>query len=128
MEDLYSHVAHERHDGCMKAADRVTFGQREAAQLARLMRSRASTPLSVPTVEDDAVHHLTRTRKAVLLALKAAKFRPIQTDRQWTHHTASWPPVAEEAHSRCGATLDRLHGSPSRCTVRSIALASRART
>jgi hypothetical protein len=99
MEDLYSHVAHERHDGCMKAADRVKLDQREAVQLARLTCSGAPTPLSVPPVEDAAVHHLTRAREDTLLALKAAKLRLIQTDRHWTHNTAGWQPVAEEAQA-----------------------------
>jgi hypothetical protein len=71
----------------MKAADRVKFDRREAAQLARRMRSGNPTLLSVPPVEDEAVHHLTRTREEALLALKAAKFRLIQTDRHWTHHS-----------------------------------------
>src|SRR5262245_47254319 len=88
MEDLYSHGARDRHDACMKAAERVTCDRRETVQWAELLRSGDPTPLSVPRVDDEAVHHRTRAREDALLALKAAKSRLIQADRRETHDTA----------------------------------------
>jgi transposase len=58
-----------------KAGDRVTTTRRDATQLARLMRSRDLTPVSVPAVDNEAIHELSRAREATLRDLKAAKVR-----------------------------------------------------
>jgi transposase len=58
-----------------KAGDRVHTDRRDAVPLARLMRSGDLTAVYVPTVEDEAIHALTRARKDALRDLKSAKFR-----------------------------------------------------
>src|SRR6266508_3493754 len=58
-----------------KSGDRVKTDRRDAAQLARLMRSGDLTPVDVPTVEDEAIRDLTRAREDTLSDLKDAKFR-----------------------------------------------------
>jgi transposase len=58
-----------------KAGDRVTTARRDAAQLARRMRSGELTPVSVPAVEDEASRDLSRAREAAIRALKAATSR-----------------------------------------------------
>jgi transposase len=58
-----------------KAGDRVNTDRRDAVQLARLMRSGDPTPVSVPTVDDEAIRDLTRAREDVIHDLTAAKFR-----------------------------------------------------
>lgn len=57
------------------AGDRVKNDRRDAIQLARLLRSGDLTPVYVPTVEDEAVGDLTRTREDTIRDLKAAKSR-----------------------------------------------------
>jgi transposase len=44
-------------------------------QLARLARSGDLTPVYVPTVEDEAIRDLCRTREDAIAELKAAKSR-----------------------------------------------------
>ena len=58
-----------------KAGERVTTDRREARQLARLMRSGDRTPVSVPTVADDARRDLGRARAEALRERKAATWR-----------------------------------------------------
>jgi transposase len=58
-----------------KAGDRVQTDRREAVQLARLLRSGALTPVSGPTVADEAIRALSRAREEALRALKAATCR-----------------------------------------------------
>jgi transposase len=58
-----------------KAGDRVKTDRRDALHLARLMRSGDLTPVSVPTVEDEAMRDLTRAREDTLGDRKAAKCR-----------------------------------------------------
>jgi transposase len=58
-----------------KAGDRVNTDRRDAAQLARLMRSGDLTPVYVPTVEDEAIRDLSRAREDAIRDLKAAKYR-----------------------------------------------------
>jgi transposase len=58
-----------------KAGARVTTHRRDALKLARLMRSGALTPVSVPAVEDAAMRDLCRARDDVIRALQAATFR-----------------------------------------------------
>jgi transposase len=58
-----------------KPGDRVKTDRRDAAQLARLMRSGDLTRVYVPTVEDEAIRDLTRAREDTLRDLKSAKFR-----------------------------------------------------
>jgi transposase len=58
-----------------KAGDRVNTDRRDAVQLARLMRSGALTPVSVPGVEDEAIRDLSRAREDAIADLQAAKFR-----------------------------------------------------
>ena len=55
--------------------ERVKTDRREAAQLARLLRSGDLTSVYVPTVEDEAVRDLSRARKASIGVLKDAKLR-----------------------------------------------------
>ncbi len=56
-----------------KAGDRVKTDRRDAAQLARLMRSGDLTP--VPEVEDEAIRDLVRAREDTVQDLKSAKQR-----------------------------------------------------
>jgi transposase len=58
-----------------KAGDRVKTDRRDAVQLARLMRSGELTPVSVPTVDDEAIRDLSRAREDAVSDLKAAKCR-----------------------------------------------------
>ncbi|HSF33084.1 MAG TPA: transposase [Candidatus Tectomicrobia bacterium] len=58
-----------------KAGDRVQTDRRDAVQLARLMRSGALTPVSVPKGEADALRDLSRAREDAMRALRTAKFR-----------------------------------------------------
>jgi transposase len=58
-----------------KAGDRVKTDRRDAAQLARLMRSGDLTPVYVPEVEDEAIRDLSRAREDAIGDLKAAKYR-----------------------------------------------------
>jgi transposase len=58
-----------------KAGDRVNTDRRDAAQLARLMRSGDLTPVYVPAVEDEAIRDLSRAREDAIRDLKAAKYR-----------------------------------------------------
>jgi transposase len=58
-----------------KAGDRVKTDRRDAVQLARLRRSGALTPVSVPQVEDEAIRDRSRAREEAIRDLKAAKFR-----------------------------------------------------
>jgi transposase len=55
--------------------DRVKTDRRDAVPLARLMRSGDLPPVSVPTVDDEAIRDLTRAREAAITDLKAATFR-----------------------------------------------------
>jgi hypothetical protein len=55
--------------------ERVTTDRRDAMPLARLMRSGARPPVSVPPVEDAAIRDLCRARAEALCALKAATWR-----------------------------------------------------
>jgi len=58
-----------------KADDRSTTYRRDALQLARLRRSGALTPVSVPQVADEALRDLRRARADALRELKTAKHR-----------------------------------------------------
>src|SRR6266571_2366699 len=58
-----------------KASDRVKTDRRDAVQLARLLRSGDLTPVSIPSVEDEAIRDLVRAREDALKDLKAAKVR-----------------------------------------------------
>jgi transposase len=58
-----------------KAGDRVKTDRRDAVQLARLLRSGDLTPVSMPSVEDEAIRDLVRAREDVLQDLKATKVR-----------------------------------------------------
>jgi transposase len=58
-----------------KSGDRVKTDRRAAVALARLMRSGDLTPVSVPSVEDEAMRELSRAREETRSDLKAAKFR-----------------------------------------------------
>ena len=57
------------------AGDRVTTDRRDAVPLARLRRSGDLTPVSGPTVDDEAMRDLTRAREDASNALNAATFR-----------------------------------------------------
>jgi transposase len=79
-----------------KAGDRVTTDRRDAVQLARLMRSGDLTPVSVPSVEDEAIRDLSRAREDAMQALQAAKFRlkafVLRHDIRYTGR-AHWSPA-----------------------------------
>jgi transposase len=57
------------------AGDRVKTDRRDATQLARLMRAGDLTPVSIPTVEDEALRDLARAREEALRDRQAAKNR-----------------------------------------------------
>jgi len=58
-----------------KPGERVKTDRRDAAQLARLLRSGDMTSIYVPTIEDEAVRDLSRAREAAIGVLKDAKLR-----------------------------------------------------
>jgi transposase len=58
-----------------KAGDRVKTDRRDTRQLARLMRSGDLTPVSVPSVDDEAMRDLSRAREDTLQDLNAATLR-----------------------------------------------------
>ncbi len=58
-----------------KAGERVTTDRRDAVQLARVARSGERTPVSVPTVDDEAIRDLPRARDEVSSALQDAPCR-----------------------------------------------------
>jgi transposase len=58
-----------------QAGDRVQTDRRDAGPLARLMRAGARTPVSVPTVAEEALRDLRRARAETLGARKAATLR-----------------------------------------------------
>jgi transposase len=58
-----------------KAGDRVNTDRRDARHLARLMRSGALTPVSVPALDDAALRDLRRAREATLRDLQGARLR-----------------------------------------------------
>ena len=58
-----------------KASDRVKPDRRDAVPLARLMRSGDLTPVSVPSVADEAIRDLGRAREEARQDLKAAQLR-----------------------------------------------------
>ena len=57
-----------------KAGDRVNTDRRDAAQLARLLRSGDLTPVYVPAVEDEAIRDFSRARADAIRDRKAAKY------------------------------------------------------
>jgi transposase len=79
-----------------KAGDRVKTDRRDAVQLARLRRSGDLTPVSVPTLEDEAIRDLSRAREEAIGDLKAAKFRLkafwLRHDLRYTGR-ATWGPA-----------------------------------
>jgi len=79
-----------------KAGDRVKTDRRDALHLARLMRSGDLTPVSVPTVEDEAMRDLTRAREDTIGDRKAAKCRLkaflLRHDMRYTGR-ATWGPA-----------------------------------
>ena len=82
-----------------KPGERVKTDRRDAAQLARLLRSGDLTSVYVPTVEDEAVRDLSRAREASIGVLKDAKLRLKSfLLRHGLHYTgrATW----NEAHLR----------------------------
>jgi len=58
-----------------RPGERVKTDRRDAAQLARLLRSGDLTAVYVPTIEDEAVRDLSRAREAAIGVLKDAKLR-----------------------------------------------------
>jgi transposase len=58
-----------------KPGERVKTNRRDASKLARLRRSGALTPVSVPTVDDEAMRDLGRARADAIRARKTAQFR-----------------------------------------------------
>src|SRR5262245_49932194 len=101
---LYWYLTHKGHHCWVvapslipkKAGDRVKTDRRDAVQLARLMRSGDLTPVSVPTVDDDAIRDLTRAREDTIRDLKAATLRlKACLRRQDIRYTgrATWSPA-----------------------------------
>ena len=76
--------------------DRVTTDRRDAVPLARLARSGDLTPVSVPTVEAEAMRDLSRAREASIADRKAAKCRRtaclLRHDIRYTGR-ATWSPA-----------------------------------
>ena len=58
-----------------KAGDRGKTDRRDAAHLARRLRWGDLTPVSIPSVEDEAIRDLGRAREDALKDGKAAKVR-----------------------------------------------------
>jgi len=58
-----------------RPGDKVKTDRRDAVEIARLLRSDDLTRVYVPSVEDEALRDLCRTRDAALVMLKAAKLR-----------------------------------------------------
>ena len=58
-----------------KAGDRVKTDRRDAAHLARLLRSGDLSPVYIPSVEDEAIRDVVRAREDGLKDLKAATVR-----------------------------------------------------
>jgi transposase len=58
-----------------KPGERVKTDRRDAAQLARVLRSGDLTSVYVPTLDDEAVRDLSRAREASIGVLKDAKLR-----------------------------------------------------
>jgi hypothetical protein len=58
-----------------KAGARVNTDRRDAGHRARVMRSGALTPVSVPQGEDEAIRDVSRAREETSRALKAATCR-----------------------------------------------------
>src|SRR4029450_631241 len=79
-----------------KPGDRVKTNRRDAITLARLMRAGALTPVSAPTVEDEAIRDLCRAREDAIHDRKAAKFRLkaflLRHDIRYTGR-ATWGPA-----------------------------------
>jgi transposase len=79
-----------------QAGDRVTTARRDAGPLARLMRSGDLTPVSVPSVEDEAICDLSRAREEAMQDLQAAKCRRtafwLRQDLRYTGR-ANWSPA-----------------------------------
>jgi transposase len=74
----------------------VSRDRRDAVQLARLLRSGDRTPVSVSTVEDEAIRDLRRAREDTLHDLKTARFRLqaflLRDDIRYTGR-ATWGPA-----------------------------------
>jgi len=82
-----------------KPGDRVKTDRRDAVQLARLLRSGDLTSVYVPSVQDEAIRDLCRSREDSVSALISAKFRLKSfLLRLGLHYTgrANW----SEAHRR----------------------------
>jgi transposase len=88
---LYRYLRKQGYDGWVvtpslipkKAGDRVKTDRRDAGPLARLARSGDLTAVDVPTVEDEAIRDLNRTREDTHSDLKDAKFR---LNASWLRH------------------------------------------
>jgi transposase len=102
-----------------KAGDWVKTDRRDARQLARLMRSGDLTPVSVATVEDEAIRDLCRAREDVLRDLKATKLRPkaflLRHDLRYTGQ-ATWGPAHLRWLSEVVCAPHRRNRSSSRNT------------
>jgi len=82
-----------------KPGERVKTDRRDAAELARLLRSGDLTAIYVPSIADEAVRDLSRAREASIGVLKDAKLRLKSfLLRHWLHDSgrATW----NEAHLR----------------------------
>ena len=102
-----------RGEGCMvvapsliprKPGDRVKTDRRDAAQLARLLRSGDLRPVYVPSPQDESVRDLCRLRQALLSDLNSAKRRlksfMLRHDLRYYEGKVGWTP----AHLRTLAT------------------------
>ena len=72
-----------------KAGDRVKTDRRDAVPWARLMRSGELTPVSVPTVAEEALRDLGRAREEAIRALTAATCRLHALGRMFTQDLTS---------------------------------------
>jgi transposase len=95
-----------------KPGERVKPHRRDASTLARLMRSGALPPVSVPKIADAARRDLERARAAPLRALKTATCRlPALLLRHALRSTgqAHWRPAPLRGLSEGGGPLGRGH-------------------
>jgi transposase len=96
-----------------KAGDRVKTDRRDAVRLARLMRSGDLTPVSVPTLADEAIRALSRAREETLRDPKAAKFR--LKKRRWREGACA-PVRGASSAAVCGPAANRS-ASPNRAAA-----------
>jgi transposase len=107
----------------MRPGDRVKTDRRDAANLARLHRSRQLTPIHIPTGEEEAMRDLVRARESAMAECRRSQNKlqkfllrqgRIWRQTQWTvmHRTwvrqqrFEWPALEQSMQSYCRALDD----------------------